>query len=267
MIRTFIALSLSTLAVSQAYAGAQIWGTPYDREACLRPSDAYVWPASKIRSITSNSKTFATRYEFDREGRLIKSTLGPDTKHYEWAEGKLVKAGSATFTHFPNGWIESDFDDEFRVTVERRQDGKIIVFRTRTKTGQYAKDFDGQMLMTVYDSGCRGLTFTDSHSMSIAYPSLVTTYRPQTIHSRNIEDAWGNWSSETTSGRKHNYSKDGMLTSYVTPIKGNAIPVIDSFIYEKDLKTGRIVRAIYQRTGVDVPKPDDNQVYTYEYYE
>lgn len=267
MKRSFLAFSLCLLSVSQAYAGRQIEVAPFDRESCTRPSDAYVWPGAKIRSISNDSKSFAMQYDFDREGRMIKSVQGGDTTVYEWAGDKLIQAGSKSFRHYPSGWMETDGDDEFRVKVERRPDGKIIVWKFREKTGQYTRDLSGQILLSTYDSECRELSQSNSHSASISYPSGQATYAHNSWQTRVTVDAAGNWASESFNGWTRNYSNDGFLVSYVVPIKGNASPVIDTYTYEKDAKRGRINKMVNQRIGTHTPKADDTKVWTYKYYD
>jgi hypothetical protein len=267
MKQSLIAFSLCFLAVSQAYASSQIEVAPFDRESCTRPAGAYVWPGAKIRSISNDSKSYAMRYEFDREGRMVKSVLGPDTTSYEWAGDKLVQAGRKFFTHHPSGWLEIDGDDEFRVNVERRQDGKILVWKFRTKTGEFSKDLSGQIIMIAYDGSCRELSQSNSHSAIISYPSGQATYSQSTWHTRVTADAAGSWSSEAFNGWTRNYTNDGLLQSYVSPIKGSPTPVIDTYTYERDSKLGRIYKMVQQTTGRQGSSADNKKVYTYKYYD
>lgn len=261
MKQSIIAFSLCFLAVSHAYANRNIDIAPFDREACTRPSEAYIWPGAKIRSISNDSKSFVVQYEFDREGRMVKSILGSETTVYEWSGDKLVKAGDKSFTYHPSGWLESDSDGEFRVNVERRPDGKILVWKFRTKTGPYSKDMSGQMIMYAYDSACRELSANNSHSL------MGNTYAPDTWHTRVTVDASGNWASEAFNGWTRNFTNDGLLQSFVSPFKGSATPVIDMYIYERDPKLGRINKMVQQTTGRQGSSPDNKKVYTYKYYD
>lgn len=267
MKRPFLALSLSFLAVSQGYAGRQIDVAPFDRESCTRPSDAFIWPGAKIRTISSDSKSYAMQYDFDREGRMVKSVLGSDTTVYEWDGDKVVRAGSKSFRHHPSGWIETDGDDEFRVKVERRPDGTIIVWKFREKTGQFTRDLSGQLILTTYDNACRELSQSNSHSASISYPSGQATYSYNSWQARVTVDAAGAWASEAFNGWTRNYSNDGLLVSFVVPIKGSATPVIDTYSYERDPKRGRISKMTQQTTGRQGSSADNTKVYTYRYYD
>lgn len=261
MKQSLVGFSLCFLAVSHAYANRNIDIAPFDRESCTRPPDAYIWPGAKIRSISSDPKSYVMHYEFDREGRMVKSVLGSDTTVYEWSGDKLVKAGAKSFTYHPSGWLESDGEDEFRVNVERRPDGKILVWKFRTKTGQYTKDLSGQMMMIAYDSACRELSFNNSHTLR------GNTYAPDTWHTRVTVDASGSWASEAFNGWTRNYTNEGLLQSFVTPIKASAIPVIDTFTYERDPKLGRISKMVQQTTGRHGSSADNRKVYTYKYYD
>lgn len=267
MKHSLITFSLCFLAVSHAYANRNIEIAPFDRESCTRPSESYIWPGAKIRSISNDSKSFFTQYEFDREGRMVKSVLGRDTTVYEWSGDKLVKAGSKSFTHHPSGWLETNGDDEFRVNVERRPDGKILVWKFRTKTGEYSRDLSGQIIMIAYDSACRELSQSNSHSASISYPSGQATYANNTWHTSVRVDAAGNWASEAFNGWTKNYTNDGLLQSFVTPIRGSATPVIDTYTYERDPKLGRISKMVQQTTGRQGSSADNKNVYTYKYYD